>query len=110
MDNLQGSPKISVKMLGGFTVRMGDQMISEADGRTKKVWMLIEYLIANRSHDISQEKLIEALWDDEECDAPFNALKNLVYRARKQLAELYPGKKVEFIRFVRNTYSWNRCV
>ena len=110
MDNLQGSPKISVKMLGGFTVRMGDQMLYEADGRTKKVWMLIEYLIANRSHDISQEKLIEALWDDEECDAPFNALKNLVYRARKQLAELCPGKKVEFIRFVRNTYSWNNSL
>lgn len=104
MEKTSASEKITVKMLGGFTISQGDRVISESDGRTKKVWMLIEYLLAHRRNDISQEKLIEILWEDEECDAPFNALKNLVYRARKQLGELSPGGKTEYIRFARNTY------
>ena len=107
MEKTSASEKITVKMLGGFTISQGDRVISESDGRTKKVWMLIEYLLAHRRNDISQEKLIEILWEDEECDAPFNALKNLVYRARKQLGKLSPGGKTEYIRFARNTYAWN---
>lgn len=98
---------LQVEMLGGFTLRLDGRVISETDGRAKKVWMLIEYLLANRNSDVSQEKLIELLWDDEECDAPFNALKNLVYRARKQLRLLDPEAETEYIRFVRNTYGWN---
>lgn len=99
---------VEIQMLGGFSIRRGDRIISETDGRSKKVWMLIEYLVANRKVEISQDKLIELLWDDaEEIDAPFNALKNLIYRARKQLKELAPAEKIEYIRFVRNTYAWN---
>ena len=99
-----------IKMLGGFSITLGNQAVTENDGRTKKIWMLIEYLLANRKKDISQEKLIEVLWEGEEgCEAPFNALKNLVYRARKVLARL-SDEKLEYIKFNRNTYSWNNDI
>ena len=44
-----------IKMLGGFSITLGNQAVTENDGRTKKIWMLIEYLLANRKKDISQE-------------------------------------------------------
>lgn len=100
---------IQVQMLGGFAIRYGDKTLTESGGRTKKVWTLIEFLLANRGKDISQEKLIETLWADEECANPLNALKNLVYRARTTLKSLVDKgeKPVDFIKFERNTYAWN---
>lgn len=100
-------PKIRVKMLGGFSISCGDKTITEKEGRTKKVWLLLEYILANRNKDISLESLIDSVWEDEELEDPFNVLKNLVYRARKLLNDLIPDKKIEYIRFARNTYSWN---
>lgn len=105
-----GDGAIQVKMLGGFSIQWGDRIVSEEDGRTKKVWMLIEYLLSNRSVDISQEKLIELLWEEDESDAPLNALKNLVYRARKQLGVLTAENNVEFIRYTRGSYGWNNSL
>lgn len=100
--------QIVVDMLGKFSIQFGNEAYVANDGRTKKVWILIEYLLSNRKSDISQEKLIEILWsDDQECDDPYHALKNLVYRARKLLKEISGDGKTEFIRFARNTYSWN---
>ncbi len=112
MESIPAAGQILVKMLGGFSIRSNGKTIAEMTGRTKKVWMLIEYLLANRSNDIPQEKLIEAIWEDEELDSPFNVLKNLVYRARKQLAELdsTQDEKIEYIQFVGNTYRWNNSL
>ena len=96
-----------IKMFGEFSIRCDNAVVSKDQSRTKKVWMLLEYLIANRHTEISQEKLIDLLWFDEDCDAPLNALKNLIYRCRRTLSALDPDGKTEFILFERNTYSWN---
>lgn len=101
--------KISVHTLGEFSIVCGDRRISDADSRTKKVWLLLEYLVSNRNKDLSLEQLAEAVWsDEEESDNPGNALKNLVYRARSILRELCPEHNTDFIIFSRNTYLWNR--
>lgn len=101
---------IHVSMFGGFSIRCGDHVLTENSGRTNKVWMLIELLVANHGGELSQEKLIETLWRDEEYDNPLNTLKNLVYRARTTLKGLIGGENVEFIQFERNTYAWNRMI
>ena len=76
VDAGEQSLPIEVTMLGYFAVRRGDRAVTEDDGRTKKVWILMEYLLANRHSDISQDKLIEVLWEDvEKCDDPYHALK-----------------------------------
>lgn len=104
---MTSAQQYEVKMFGEFSIRNGDIVVSKDQSRTKKVWMLLEYLIANRHSEISQEKLIDLLWEDEDCDAPFNALKNLIYRCRKVLSVLDPAGKESFIIFERNTYAWN---
>ncbi|MGI5894643.1 MAG: AfsR/SARP family transcriptional regulator [Candidatus Merdivicinus sp.] len=100
---------ISVRTLGEFSINCGDRHISDTDGRTKKVWLLLEYLLTNRNKDLSMEQLAEAIWrDEEESDNPTNALKNLVYRARTLLKDLVPHKNLDYIVFSRNTYLWNK--
>lgn len=99
---------IKVKMLGGFSISFKDRELTDDQGRTKKVWTLIEYLLANYDTSVSQERLIEAVWPEEEYDNPLNALKNLVYRARTALKEICPPDlPLDFILFERNTYAWN---
>ncbi len=104
-----GQERIVVRTLGEFSISCGRYRISDADSRTKKVWLLLEYLVSNRLKDLSLEQIAEAVWNDgEESDNPANALKNLVYRARSVLRELCPEGDVDFIIFSRNTYLWNR--
>ncbi len=99
-----------IKMFGKFSIQYGDRIITDDIGRVKKVWMLIEYLIANREKAVSQEKLIEVLWSEEECENPTGALKNLVYRARNVLKKLGETVGHEAIQYVRNTYAWNNQI
>lgn len=110
MDSALTFEQYEVKMFGGFSICKGNVVVSKDQSRTKKVWVLLEYLIANRHSEISQEKLIDLLWGEEECDAPLNALKNLIYRCRKTLSVLDPEQKDNFIIFERNTYAWNNDI
>ena len=100
---------IDIHMLGEFAITINGNTITNLKGRTKRVWMLIEYLIANRHSDVSVEKLIDVLWGEDECGDPVNALKNLIYRARTLLKDLCGDDSPEFIRFIRGTYSWNNA-
>ncbi len=105
--NINSDTKIEVNMLGEFSITINGKQLTNLKGRTKRVWMLIEYLLANRKKDISLEKLVEVLWEEGECGDPLNALKNLVYRARTVLKDLSQSENIEFIKFERNTYAWN---
>jgi len=98
--------KIQIRMLGEFTITYGDNVVSDNDNRSKKVWTLLEYLIAFHNKDISQSALIDLLWSDEKSDDPFNSLKTLLHRARVLLEKLeYPNPKMILHR--RDSYSWN---
>lgn len=99
--------KIEVAMLGEFSITVNGVQLTNLKGRTKRVWMLIEYLIANRHKDISLDELVDVLWEEDECGDPLNALKNLIYRARSILREIAHTGNAEFIKFERNTYAWN---
>ena len=73
---LSNTGTINVTMLGKFSIEQGEYSLSQTSGRTKQVWMLIEYLLAHRNLEISVENLIEVLWDDDDsCSDPLNALK-----------------------------------
>ena len=93
-------------MFGDFAIQYGDRVLTGNIGRSKKVWALIEYLLANRGKEISPDRMMEDLWPDEEYDDPFHILKNLIYRARTALRTL-SGADVEFICYDHNCYLWN---
>ena len=83
MDN-----NLKIKMLGEFSISYNDNTLNDSTSRFKKVWSLLEYLITFREKEISQNELIEVLWEDENLSSPTNNLKTLVHRARNVLDSL----------------------
>jgi len=99
---------IHVHMLGSFTLRSGDNLISEENNRARKVWSLLAYLICHRSTAVSQKKLIELLWGDDPASSnPENALRITLHRLRSQLDQLWPGAGKELIVHKNGGYSWS---
>jgi len=105
MLNNDNTDVIEISMLGGFSMRHHGRLLTDDNGRTRQVWNLLEYLICNRTNDITQDALSEVLWPGEETDDPTNALKNLVYRVRTMLKRNLSD--AEYIVFGRNTYAFN---
>jgi len=100
--------KISVRMLGAFSIRSGESSISDQDNRTRKIWTLLAYLICHRGQTVSQRKLIELLWGDEPSSAnPENALRITFHRARNLLNQLWPTAGRELILHQEAGYFWN---
>lgn len=99
---------IFINMLGRFSIQRGEYVLSQASGRTKQVWLLIEYLIAHRNVHTAVDRLIEILWSDSDsCTDPMNALKNLVYRARDLLKKELHDDVTNFIVYSQGAYLWN---
>ena len=98
--------KIVITMLGGFTMSCAGRSVSDSAGRIHQVWNLLEYLIVNREREVSRDELSEILWDEEECENPQNALKNLVYRARGVLSDAGIGAARDLVIYHRGSYRW----
>lgn len=102
---------IQICMLGDFTLRAGDQELSSAGNRSKKVWSLLAYLICNRGRSFSQQKLIDLLWEDDAASTnPENALRITLHRLRNLLDQLWPGAGKELIVRQEGGYAWNPTV
>lgn len=110
---MMATEKLSVRMLGDFSIRRGDREVVKKGNRSKKIWQLIGILLTNRGKKLPQEELIRLLWrEGDECIDPANSLKNLVYRARMLLDDLAQegetfDEEMEMIRFSNGAYLWN---
>lgn len=101
--------QLKIRMFGEFSVQMGDKRISERDSRSKKVWMILAYLICRWDRTVSQNELIGLIWgDDPASDNPENVLKVTLHRVRTMLDKLWPGAGHELIQRREDGYRWNR--
>ncbi len=102
---------IQIKMLGEFSIAVGENKISDHDNRTRKIWLLLSYLICQRGRVVPQKKLIEMLWGDEPASSnPENALRITFHRARTLLNRLWPTAGRELILYRDNGYTWNDAI
>lgn len=107
--------KLSVRMLGNFSIQRGDREVVKKGNRSKKIWLLIGILLTNRGKKLSQETLGRMLWNEvDECTDTANSLKNLVYRARLLLDDLAQDGEafeegMELIGFTQGAYFWNEA-
>lgn len=100
--------QIQIKMLGEISIQTQNGRICEGDNRTKKVWLLLSYLICQRGRVVSQKKLIELLWGEEPASSnPENALRITLHRLRGLLNELWPTAGRELLLYKDGGYTWN---
>lgn len=102
MENLR------VCMLGDFSITHGADTINDSDNRSKKVWLLLAYVVYFHNRSITQDELIELLWgDDERSTNPANALKTMFHRLRTMLDQLGAGMGHKLIIRRQGGYLWN---
>lgn len=98
----------NVKTLGILEINYSKNVFPEQGKRSRQVELLIIYLILNRDKNITSKQLISYLWSDKENQVTIGALRNLVYRARKDLKKLYA--KESCILSKGHSYFWNPAI
>lgn len=99
---------LKVKTLGGLKITNNKVIFPQEKKRSSQVELLIIYLIFNRSKDINNLQLINFLWPEGNADKPEGALRNLIYRARKELKSFCSD--IDFIESKERSYYWNHDV
>lgn len=103
-----GLCELRVRMFGDFSIRYGTEEISDNDNRSRKVWLLLAYMIYCRNRAIAQDELIGLLWGDEERSTnPVNALKTMFHRVRTMLNQLGDNAGHTLIIRQGGNYTWN---
>ena len=96
-----------INMFGEFSLCMGDNRITDSDNRSRKVWLLLAYLICRRGRTVSRKELISLLWGDDSSNNPENALKTTFHRVRTLLNQLSPTAGHDLILWQNGGYTWN---
>lgn len=99
---------LQIQVLGKFTLRYGERVVSDEDDRSRKMWTVLAYLIYHRDKNISQQELVDLCWgDDTRSSDPHNALKSVVHRIRATLDKLQEGLGKTLLRRKAGCYLWN---
>ena len=100
--------RFSLSIPGGPAVFGGQNSHSGQNGRSKKVWLLMAYLICARGRLVPREELSRLLWPGEKRPGnPANAVKTIFYRARAFLDQLYEGAGERFLHSGGGGYAWS---
>ncbi|WP_455684082.1 AfsR/SARP family transcriptional regulator [Thomasclavelia sp.] len=96
---------LKVKLLGGLKITNGKVEFPYEKKRSAQVDLLIVFLIINRNKSITNLQLIDYLWPNGNSDKPEGALRNLVYRARKEMKQFFEDS--DCIKSKGRRYFWN---
>ena len=100
--------ELNIQMLGGFCLTLDGRELRDTDSRSKKVWVLLAYLILHRDQVVTQSKLIDLLWGSEpDSNNPENALRITMHRTRTLMEQLSPEAGRNMILRRRGGYQWN---
>lgn len=80
--------KLKIVMFGEFSISYSENTISEHSKRSKKLWLLLQYLAVHHDRAIPQSELIDILNGEDEGANPASALKTQIHRLRDILSEL----------------------
>lgn len=101
---------IYVTLFGKFSIQLLD-----GAGRSAKPapthlrqHSFLQYLCVFHNRPVSQEELIEAIWDtDANTGDPVNTLKTTLYRTRQLLEDIGIKDAKNILRYRRGFYSWS---
>lgn len=100
-------------LLGSFMCReaysreVKNRMVPDKVG--KKALSFLQYLIVNHMRNISSEELIEQFWPESNSSNPANALKNMLFKTRNLLKDIFPEQD-NMILTLQGCYAWNPSI
>lgn len=102
---------LHIRMLGSMELEKNGMIISDKDNRSRKMWLLLAYLIFFRAKKFSQQELFSVLWtDDEKTGNPAGVFKVLLHRTRSLLNELEPDFGKQCILCEKGEYFFNPTI
>ena len=102
---------LQIRMLGDLSLSTDETCISFSENRSWKVQMLLAYLIYRRQDTVSQDELLELLWNRTESqEASPGILKTTMHRVRASLDALWPSAGHDLILRRGSGYVWNNAI
>lgn len=102
---------LQIQMLGKFSLQQGAAQVDDSVNRSRRVWLLLAYMIYNRNRAVAPEELVELLWRDKERSSnPLNAVKTMFHRVRNCLNQLDENAGHQLIVRQGGAYAWNTSV
>ena len=98
---------LNIQMLGKFSLAYQDNHVDDSGDRSRKVWLLLAYLIYHRNRPVTQDELLELLHIKEGAN-PSGALKTTLHRVRNLLDGLFPSAGHELILYKNGSYQWSQ--
>lgn len=83
-----------IKLFGELEITDGSRTLREDDLRSRQMLKLFACLLLSSQKSMTDSEMVDILWGAQ-ANNPSHALKNLTYRLRRALAEVWPD--VEFI-------------
>jgi len=77
---------MAIYLIGGFRVRVGDQVIDEVDWPQRKPKAIVKMLALTPGHRLHRERVIDALWPELDLPSAGNNFRKALHRARATLA------------------------
>lgn len=77
---------IKITMLGGFTVRIGEEEIRGSEWKTRKIQGILKYLLLKRNQFVSKETLADVFWPDAGGKAAMASVNVALYELRRVLS------------------------
>ena len=99
--------KITVNMLGGFSISKDGRVIDDDHNRSRKIWLLLAYMIFRRNEHCSQEQYISLFQAKDSDGDPAGTLKSMTFRARTLLDKLGEGVGRLLLLHRDGSYGWN---
>ena len=99
---------IRIQMMDHFLIYIDEKKTDHLAAKSKKGAALIQYLILNEGEPVPNQRLLNALWDEDKSSNPENALKTLVSRLRVLLNQIDPALGACIVSD-RGAYHWE-CI
>lgn len=100
-----GGGALSVRVLGGFQVSVGERAVDDASWRLTKARSLVKLLALSPAYSLHREQAIDVLWPDLSPEAGANNLHQVLFAARRALAALAADGDAPTIQFQRQILS-----
>ncbi len=102
-----GNPHIVITMLGGFQIEVDGRPVLAALAQSRKVTLLLQYLLLERDRRISHKELTDSLWGAESTGNPDMALRAILHRFRGMIDQENLRALQNCIVTNRGSYQWN---
>lgn len=110
---------ICFQLLGTFSYALWEKGKDSDDGEKeyrsysavpgkagKKTLSFLQYLVVNHARNITAEELIDVFWAGESSSDPANALRNMLFKVRGLLREMFSGED-NLLQTLPGCYAWN---